>query len=378
MAKKSKDDVALQSVVRSKQTDGKGLLAGPGDKLPYGFLANETRKHGVSLSTLLKKLSFVRTALGGHGEKITPRDISRALETLTRRGEPVQNSKLNTAYVQDDYEWKAQYAVPFNIMTLETEQELRLLDSEEHKSAKSFQDRLLQKIGRYDWRIRTKMPRTCSSGFFEFARNVRFTAAALGVEQTKSEGEQSKKSVESVLKKLVLARQGADYGQLSRLITLLFLQLEYWNSSASRADFNEAQDDLAYMIVANKFDPAIYIGILNMYLDELFDERRAVSVVTEGVTEERSGPVSEEDKLENARLAPIFEGQLDRESMAEALKAAMDERGLSVRKAANEAEVSASVISQIKVQEASIDQAAKVLDQLGFEVELTVRPKDYS
>jgi len=86
--------------------------------------------------------------------------------------------------------------------------------------------------------------------------------------------------------------------------------------------------------------------------------------------------LNEVEKSQKNSLAPIFEGQLDREAMAEALKAAIENRGLSVRKAASRADVSASVISQIKAKEASLDQAAKVLQALGYTIELTISPND--
>ena len=98
----------------------------------------------------------------------------------------------------------------------------------------------------------------------------------------------------------------------------------------------------------------------------------------EGVTKERSDPMREESKLDNAALAPIFEGELDRESMAEALDAAMRDQGLSVRKAGEASGTSAGIISSIKDQRASLDKAVEVLDQLGFETGFYVRPKDAS
>lgn len=100
--------------------------------------------------------------------------------------------------------------------------------------------------------------------------------------------------------------------------------------------------------------------------------------VNEGVTEGRSDPMSEESKLDKAKLAPIFEGELNREAMAAALNRVMTERGLSVRKAADAAGTSAGIISSIKDQRASLDKAVEVLDQLGFETGFFVRPKDHS
>lgn len=98
--------------------------------------------------------------------------------------------------------------------------------------------------------------------------------------------------------------------------------------------------------------------------------------VNEGVTNKRSDPMKKKkSKLDAAALAPIFEGELDRAAMAAALSAAMQEKGLSVREAAEVAGVSDSVISQINGQIVSIDHGAKVLGQLGFETGFYVRPK---
>lgn len=83
---------------------------------------------------------------------------------------------------------------------------------------------------------------------------------------------------------------------------------------------------------------------------------------------------SDEDKKQ-AALAPVFEGALDRAALAEALLWVMKKRDLSVRKAADAAGTSASVISSIKSGEASLDKAAEVLENLGFEVGFSIHPR---
>jgi len=93
----------------------------------------------------------------------------------------------------------------------------------------------------------------------------------------------------------------------------------------------------------------------------------------EGVTKERSYPMSEESKLDNAELAPIFEGELDRDAMAEALSAAMKEQGLSVRKTAAAASVGTNDIQRIGKGTATLDKAAEVLSNLGYELHVEVR-----
>lgn len=70
----------------------------------------------------------------------------------------------------------------------------------------------------------------------------------------------------------------------------------------------------------------------------------------------------------------VKSGRLTREFMAQALLEVLSQKGLSVRKAAEVAGVSASVISTIKDQSASIDKSLDVLRALGYEVDCTLKP----
>ena len=95
----------------------------------------------------------------------------------------------------------------------------------------------------------------------------------------------------------------------------------------------------------------------------------------EGVTEERSHQV-EEDKLESGKLPAIFDGTLDRDAMAHALNAVMTENGLSIRKAADAADVSRTDIERISKGSATLDKSADVLRNLGYELHVEVRKLD--
>lgn len=70
----------------------------------------------------------------------------------------------------------------------------------------------------------------------------------------------------------------------------------------------------------------------------------------------------------------VKSGKLSREFMAQALLEVLSQRGLSVRKAAEVAGVSASVISTIKDQSASIDKSLDVLRALGYEIDCALKP----
>jgi len=94
----------------------------------------------------------------------------------------------------------------------------------------------------------------------------------------------------------------------------------------------------------------------------------------EGVTKERSDPVSEDSKLDSTALVPIFEGELSREAVAETLKSVMQQRGLSVRMTAAAAGVGAKEIQRITSGEATIDKGLKVLSELGCRLHFRAEP----
>ncbi|QFT28871.1 hypothetical protein FIV00_00080 [Labrenzia sp. THAF82] len=76
------------------------------------------------------------------------------------------------------------------------------------------------------------------------------------------------------------------------------------------------------------------------------------------------------------KITPIFEGELNRRSLSTALKAVMQEKGLSVRKAADAANIGAGEIQRIGREEATLDKAAEVLSELGYELHVEVRRID--
>lgn len=68
-----------------------------------------------------------------------------------------------------------------------------------------------------------------------------------------------------------------------------------------------------------------------------------------------------------------FSKSLSREAMGLAVRVALFDRELSVRKASKELEISTSVLAAIKTGNASLDQSLKVLEGLGYEVDITIR-----
>ena len=77
---------------------------------------------------------------------------------------------------------------------------------------------------------------------------------------------------------------------------------------------------------------------------------------------------------EQTSVTPIFDGELNREAMAEALKTAMEERGLSVRDAAAEVGLSKDTIQNIRNGTGSLDKATTALEGLGYRLSLSIEP----
>ncbi|MEQ6249895.1 hypothetical protein ABMC89_13455 [Sulfitobacter sp. HNIBRBA3233] len=105
---------------------------------------------------------------------------------------------------------------------------------------------------------------------------------------------------------------------------------------------------------------------------EIIDRATIGTKVDEGVTDERSDPVSEESKLDGAALAPIFEGELNREAMARALDVVLAKEGLSERKAAAKVGVGKNDITRARNGTASIEKTTHILTELGYAPRLTI------
>lgn len=73
----------------------------------------------------------------------------------------------------------------------------------------------------------------------------------------------------------------------------------------------------------------------------------------------------DETKLKSGTLPLTFEGSLDREAMARALEIVMQEKSLSVRRAAELAGTGSKDIQRISNGEATIDKSIDVLKKLG-------------
>lgn len=81
--------------------------------------------------------------------------------------------------------------------------------------------------------------------------------------------------------------------------------------------------------------------------------------------------------LENTdHVAPVFEGTLDREMAAQALKTVQDQSGLSQRKFAASLGITESTLRAVYTGKATIDTATKYLERAGYSVQaqLTLTP----
>jgi predicted XRE-type DNA-binding protein len=137
--------------------------------------------------------------------------------------------------------------------------------------------------------------------------------------------------------------------------------------------------DLASVLYSNF--PELPLGPLALLVARRIIKRRSSpseASEIEGVTKERSHRVSEEGKLDKAALVPIFEGELNREALAETLRLVMEQRGLSVRRAAALADVQAKEIQRISSGDATIDKGLKVLSELGVTVHFKAEPTEPS
>lgn len=82
------------------------------------------------------------------------------------------------------------------------------------------------------------------------------------------------------------------------------------------------------------------------------------------------------DKTNNVK--PIFEGSLNRVSMAEALKIVREKTGLSIRGAADAADVDKKDIQRVEAGEATLDKSKDILLELGYDLQVQLVPIDNS
>lgn len=85
----------------------------------------------------------------------------------------------------------------------------------------------------------------------------------------------------------------------------------------------------------------------------------------EGVTRERSHLV-EDSKLESGKLPAIFEAQLDRQALADALNAVMAKEGLSEQKVADRTGFRKNDVNRARNGNATIDKTSEILAALGY------------
>ena len=96
----------------------------------------------------------------------------------------------------------------------------------------------------------------------------------------------------------------------------------------------------------------------------------AVSAAMQAEFEDRSKSKSPDS------IGPVFEGTLDREAMAEALRCVRKKAGLSQRATAEQAGTSQTDIKRIEQGEATVEKASEVLAQLGYQARMHLVPVD--
>ncbi len=79
-----------------------------------------------------------------------------------------------------------------------------------------------------------------------------------------------------------------------------------------------------------------------------------------------------ESKLESRSLAPIFEAQLNRQALADALNAVMAHEGLSEQKVADRTSFSKTDVNRARNGKASIDKTSSILVELGYPPSVTI------
>lgn len=158
-----------------------------------------------------------------------------------------------------------------------------------------------------------------------------------------------------------MARGAVSYSFSSDDEYNLILVLRLFSSFRSVGELEMILDHISQK--ALKLDAVVLYYVFRplFELTELFLERySALKVISE-----KGGRISQDQ---------VAYKKLSREFMAQALLEVLNRKGLSVRKAAEVAGVSASVISTIKDQSASIDKSLDVLRALGYEVDCTLKP----
>jgi len=96
----------------------------------------------------------------------------------------------------------------------------------------------------------------------------------------------------------------------------------------------------------------------------------------ERVRQGKVEPMSENTLDDTESVSPVFEGALNREALAEALKTIMAVKGLSVRKAAEEIGTNKNNIQRSKDAGATVETTTEFLNDLGYDVNVSIVPKE--
>lgn len=149
---------------------------------------------------------------------------------------------------------------------------------------------------------------------------------------------------------------------------------EFCDTFGETREYDEIELAVYLASMLSSSFPNAPIGPLALIVARRIIDRRPAThgkIKIEGVTRERSDPVSEDNKfVKTGALTRTFEGSLDRAFFAKTLRTVMKDKKLSQRSAAEAGKTTRSIIQNILAEEASIEMAYEVLSNLG--VTLTI------
>jgi DNA-binding XRE family transcriptional regulator len=140
----------------------------------------------------------------------------------------------------------------------------------------------------------------------------------------------------------------------------------------------------------NKFSDSIFNEI-SSYFSDIENTRRFISCTSQrrlryfvslveeaGSLYKEARPTAPQGLSENKedKLGLIFERSLNRQALADALKHVREQKGLTQRAAAEAAHTSQTDIKRIENGTSSLDKAVDVLNELGFDLQIQLVPKN--
>ncbi|MGX1498582.1 hypothetical protein ACSSV1_003633 [Labrenzia sp. MBR-25] len=240
------------------------------------------------------------------------------------------------------------------------------------KKTSTSKEQCLSQIDEYNLSIRPELPSSCNADFKKVADFIFELAEVFNLHPENDYAAYAKKYIlgqsNEPFANPNLNKEFYDFTKESTLIQVVQYQISDWNYLSNSIVYEDTKQTILFNMNANKFNPREFIGLLFHYLLDFFAKERSVTVLNEGVTEERSYPVSvkEDGKLDRAALAPIFEGTLEHEFLANSLRWVMEQEKLSVRKVATKSGSSPSVIQTVLNGKAKLETGQKILEALGY------------